>query len=102
MAPNSSLPLSPHRIWTGTFESSMPTGCYNPDPYVLVSKHVVFGEVLDGMSFSFFSNIYPQRLWNASGKANADFSIGKSIVRKVENMKTQNDKPQTDVTIAGK
>ncbi|KAL8756880.1 MAG: hypothetical protein Q9199_002639 [Rusavskia elegans] len=38
----------------------------------LDGKHVVFGEVLDG----------------------------KGIIRKIENMKTQNDKPQTDVTIA--
>ena len=44
-----------------------------PTPH-LDGKHVVFGNVLDG----------------------------KSIVRKIENMKTQNDKPQTDVTIVGK
>ena len=44
-----------------------------PTPH-LDGKHVVFGEVLDG----------------------------KSLVRRIESMKTQNDKPQTDVTIAGK
>ena len=44
-----------------------------PTPH-LDGKHVVFGEVLDG----------------------------KSIVRKIENMKTQNDKPHKDVTIVGK
>ncbi|KAL8782211.1 MAG: hypothetical protein Q9213_005577 [Squamulea squamosa] len=42
-----------------------------PTPH-LDGKHVVFGEVLDG----------------------------KGIIRKIENLKTQNDKPQTDVTIA--
>lgn len=39
----------------------------------LDGKHVVFGEVLSG----------------------------KSIVRKIENIKTQNDKPVQDVIIAG-
>ncbi|MCJ1285031.1 peptidyl-prolyl cis-trans isomerase cpr6 [Xylographa opegraphella] len=43
-----------------------------PTPH-LDGKHVVFGEVLSG----------------------------KSIVRKIENLKTQNDKPQPDVTIIG-
>lgn len=43
-----------------------------PTPH-LDGKHVVFGEVLDG----------------------------KGIVRKIENLKTQNDKPIHDVTIAG-
>lgn len=44
-----------------------------PTPH-LDGKHVVFGEVLDG----------------------------KGLVRKIENLPTQNDKPQKDVTIAGK
>lgn len=43
-----------------------------PTPH-LDGKHVVFGEVLDG----------------------------KGIVRKIENLKTQNDKPHNDVKIAG-
>ena len=43
-----------------------------PTPH-LDGKHVVFGEVLDG----------------------------KGLVRKIENLPTQNDKPQKDVTIAG-
>ena len=43
-----------------------------PTPH-LDGKHVVFGEVLSG----------------------------KSIVRKIENLKTQNDKPQQDITIVG-
>ena len=43
-----------------------------PTPH-LDGKHVVFGEVLNG----------------------------KSIVRKIENLNTQNDKPQQDVTIVG-
>lgn len=43
-----------------------------PTPH-LDGKHVVFGEVLNG----------------------------KSIVRKIENLPTQNDKPQQDVTIIG-
>lgn len=44
-----------------------------PTPH-LDGKHVVFGEVLDG----------------------------KGIVRKIENLKVQNDKPLQDVTIIGK
>lgn len=43
-----------------------------PTPH-LDGKHVVFGEVLDG----------------------------KGIVRKIENLKVQNDKPLQDVTIIG-
>ena len=43
-----------------------------PTPH-LDGKHVVFGEVLSG----------------------------KSIIRKIENLKTQNDKPLQDVTIVG-
>ncbi|KAL9613203.1 MAG: hypothetical protein Q9167_002219 [Letrouitia subvulpina] len=43
-----------------------------PTPH-LDGKHVVFGEVLDG----------------------------KGIIRKIENLKTQNDKPNPDATIAG-
>lgn len=44
-----------------------------PTPH-LDGKHVVFGEVLDG----------------------------KGIVRKIDNIKTQADKPQSDVKIVGK
>lgn len=43
-----------------------------PTPH-LDGKHVVFGEVVDG----------------------------KGIIRKIENLKTQNDKPQKDATIIG-